>query len=267
MRRIFEVLGVPVHAIDLPAAVTTICDLAANGDRSGRAAYVCVRDVNGIVASRRDARLLAVHRQAAMVTPDGMPVVWWGRLHGYRETKRVYGPDLMVETCRASPASALKHYLCGGTEHVAEELQHRLQTRCPAVDIVGTWTPPFRALGPDEYRALAGRIESCAANVIWVGLSSPKQELFMHDLSRYLNGGVLIGVGAAFDFLSGRKPQAPRWMQRNGFEWLFRLCTEPRRLGRRYLVMNSLFLILTTQYIAGRLGQLGWHWMVGRSSR
>jgi N-acetylglucosaminyldiphosphoundecaprenol N-acetyl-beta-D-mannosaminyltransferase len=137
----------------------------------------------------------------------------------------------------------LKHYLCGGVPGVADELRRRLCARFPGLEIVGTFTPPFRVLNPDEAAAFRADIARTRPDVIWVGLSSPKQEKFMARHWRELDAGVLIGVGAAFDFHSGRVRQAPRWIQRSGFEWLFRLCTEPRRLGPRYLKTNPLFAL------------------------
>lgn len=184
-----------------------------------------------------------------------MPVVWWGWAHGYDETRRVYGPSLMAESCRTSASLGIRHFLCGGDEGVAENLARRLIDRYPGLNIVGTHTPPFRPLAREEYAALAAEIEASGADVVWIGLGSPKQELFMADLATYLTRSVLVGVGAAFDFLSGRKLQAPGWIQRSGFEWLFRLMTEPRRLWRRYSVNNTVFLMLAVKYFVKSSGQ------------
>ena len=240
----YDLLGVPVSALDLSRAVARIRHLVEHGT-GVRAAYVCVRDVNGIMACQGDPELRRIHGEAALVTPDGMPVVWWGRYRGHPSTRRVYGPDLMTEICRASCGWAgATHFLCGGAEGVADLLGRKLRERFPDVSIVGTWTPPYRSLSEDEVRTLAREITLSGAKLVWIGLSSPKQERFMAELAPHLDGCVLIGVGAAFDFLSGLKPQAPRWMQRSGTEWLFRLSTEPGRLWRRYLIGNSLFLWL-----------------------
>jgi N-acetylglucosaminyldiphosphoundecaprenol N-acetyl-beta-D-mannosaminyltransferase len=241
------VLGVPVDELDLGDTVLAIARLAASSGAEVSASYVCVRDVNGIVECQHDPGLRLIHERAALVTPDGMPVVWWGRLSGHGATKRVYGPDLMLEVCGCSAEFGLRHFLCGGEPGVAERLADALRARCPGLAVVGSWTPPFRPLRADERADLIRRIKDSGANIIWLGLSSPKQERFMADLAPDLDGGVLIGVGAAFDFLSGRKPQAPLWIRHSGFEWLFRLATEPRRLWRRYLVNNSHFI-----WLAGR---------------
>lgn len=242
----YELLGVPISAVDLPRAVAHVVELT----RRPGAAYVCVRDVNGVMACQSDAALLAIHRNAALVTPDGMPVVWWGRRQGL-PVDRVYGPDLMRALCAHRREPPLRHFLCGGEDGVAQLLARSLEGAFPGIDIVGTHTPPFRPLDDAERRALADEITRSGADIIWIGLSSPKQERFMAELAPLLPRGVMIGVGAAFDFLSGRKPQAPRWIQRSGFEWLFRLVTEPRRLWRRYLVNNSLFLWLLAREALG----------------
>ena len=243
-RHRYRLLGVPIDELDLPRAVNRIGQLVATSRRSGRAVYVCVRDVNGIMACQRDPELRRIHENAALVTPDGMPVVWWGRWRGHAGVDRVYGPDLMAALCGGSAGGAPRHFLCGGDIGVAERLRERLRRRFPGIAVVGTWTPPFRPLSDAEYRQLADRITASGADLIWIGLSSPKQERFMAALSARLSAGVLIGVGAAFDFHAGLKPQAPPWLRRTGLEWLFRLATEPRRLWRRYLIGNSRFLWL-----------------------
>lgn len=160
-----------------------------------------------------------------------------------RNVERVYGPDLMLAVCDAGRAVGLRHYLYGGVPGVAAELRAKLTARFAGLEIVGTFTPPFRPLDATELATLRADVARTRPDVIWVGLSSPKQEKFMAAHWRDLDAAVLIGVGAAFDFHSGRVRQAPRWIQRSGFEWLFRLCTEPRRLGRRYLTTTPLFAL------------------------
>ncbi|MBI4626704.1 MAG: WecB/TagA/CpsF family glycosyltransferase [Verrucomicrobia bacterium] len=168
-----------------------------------------------------------------------------------RAIERVYGPDLMLAVCDQGRASGLTHYFYGGAPGVAEELRSKLRARFPGLNVAGTFTPPFRPLDPGEIAALQADVARVRPDVIWVGLGTPKQERFMAQHWRELDAGVLIGVGAAFDFHSGRVRQAPRWMQRSGFEWLFRLGTEPRRLGPRYLKTNPLFAL---RVLAQRLG-------------
>ena len=244
----YALLGVPIDALDVPRAVAAVGDLVATRGARTAAAYVCVRDVNGVVECQRDHELRAIHARAALVTPDGMPVVWWGRLCGH-EVQRVYGPDLMRAVCEHGVAAHWRHFLCGGPPGVAEGLAAALRRDYPGIAIVGVDTPPFRPLGAEEEDLLAERINASGADIVWVGLSSPKQERFMARLAPSLTCGAMMGVGAAFDFLAGTKRQAPAWIQRSGFEWLFRLATEPRRLWKRYLVNNTTFVWLMTLHL------------------
>ena len=239
----FRVLGVPVSAIDMDEALARI-DLLTRQKRRAEAAYVCVRDVNGVIESQRDPRLLAIHEKAAMVTPDGMPMVWLGKRAGFAHIERVYGPDLMLAVCAISEDRGYRHFLYGGGEGVVELLQRRLEARFDGLEVVGTHTPPFRPLSPAERQAAAAEIIASGADIVWVGLGSPKQEHWMAEMAPLLPGKVLIGVGAAFDFHAGLKRQAPRWIQRSGMEWAFRLATEPRRLWRRYLFNNTQFVLM-----------------------
>jgi len=242
-----NVLGVGVSAITVPEAVGIIQGWIATGDRQ----YVCVTGVHGVMESHDDPELRNIHNRAGLVTPDGMPLVWMSRAKGHSRVERVYGPDLMLACCAASVSRGYRHYLYGGRPGVPERLATRLQQRFPGLEIAGTWSPPFGDLQPDEQRAVIDRINAAAPDVVWVGLSTPKQERWMARHVGRLCAPVLIGVGAAFDFLAGVKRQAPRWMQRSGLEWLFRLGTEPRRLGPRYLVNNPRFVWLTMLEAAG----------------
>ncbi len=233
-----SVLGVEVSAINMAIALETID--AWITDRQPH--YVCVTGVHGVMESQHDESLRQIHNQAGMVTPDGMPLVWLNRWHGQRHVDRVYGPDLMLACCERSQASGHKHFLYGGADGVAELLAARLTERFPALRIAGTYTPPFRALTAEEDADVVARINVSGADIVWVGLSTPKQEKWMAAHLGRLRAPVMIGVGAAFDFHAGLKSQAPQWMQRSGLEWLYRLVTEPRRLGRRYLVNNPAFI-------------------------
>lgn len=233
-----NVLGTNVNAIDIPMALARIDGAIRARDRM----YVCVTGVHGVMESLRDPDLQAIHNRAGLVTPDGMPLVWLGRLAGYRHMTRVYGPDLMLAACERSLDAGYRHFFYGGGEGVADLLAERLQARFPGLQVAGTYCPPFRPLTPAEDQALLERIEDVKADIVWVGLSTPKQERFMAAHVGHLSAPVMIGVGAAFDFHAGLKRQAPRWMQRSGLEWLFRLVTEPRRLWKRYLVNHPLFV-------------------------
>jgi N-acetylglucosaminyldiphosphoundecaprenol N-acetyl-beta-D-mannosaminyltransferase len=239
----FRVLGVPVSAIDMRQALERI-DMLIRSPKPEAASYVCVRDVNGVIECHRDPRLQTIHEEAEIVTPDGMPIVWLGKRAGFAHVDRVYGPDLMLEVCAVSGSRGYRHYLYGGGEGVADLLASRLGSRFPGLAIAGTRCPPFRPLTPEERRATAAEIDASGAQIVWVGLGSPKQEHWMADMAPLLPGRLLIGVGAAFDFHAGLKRQAPRFIQRSGMEWAFRLATEPRRLWRRYLVNNSRFVTM-----------------------
>ncbi|HEY2409158.1 MAG TPA: WecB/TagA/CpsF family glycosyltransferase [Polyangiaceae bacterium] len=242
-----NVLGVGVDAIDMETAVARIVD--ASKSRSGE--YVCVTGVHGVMEAQRDPKLREILNQSLVTTPDGMPMVWLGRLAGFRRMRRVYGPDLMLEICRASVADGQSHYLYGGNTGVANELADCLRERVPGIRIVGTFTPPFRPLTADEESRLSQELEALQPDFFWVGLSTPKQERFMARYKGRLPAKVMLGVGAAFDMHTGRTKQAPGWMQRAGLEWLFRLLQEPRRLFKRYAVNNPAFVWKVLQQKVG----------------
>ncbi len=231
----YNVLGVGISALTLAQARDLV--LGARGQL--RRGYICLGTAHGLTESRRDPALRKIYNASSLTTPDGMPLVWLGP----PGVERVYGPDLMLAVCDAGRAIGLRHYFFGGATGVAEELKTRLSARYPGLEVVGTFTPPFRPLATAELDALRADVARTRPDVIWVGISSPKQERFMAEHAASLDAGVLIGVGAAFDFHSGRVRQAPRWIQRSGFEWLFRLCSEPRRLGVRYLTTTPLFAL------------------------
>ena len=234
-----NVLGVGVDALDMPTAVSRLLDAAAR--RAG--GYVCVTGVHGVMEAQRDAEFRRILNASTMTTPDGVPTVWVGRSQGHRGMQRVYGPDLMLGVCEDSVARGYTHYLFGGGPGTAERLKASLEARFPGIRVVGTCTPPFRPLTPTEEDRLVDEVRALAPHFVWVGLSTPKQERFMDRMWSRLGGAVLLGVGAAFDMNSGQLAQAPRWMQRAGLEWLYRLYREPRRLWRRYLRNNPAFVL------------------------
>ena len=237
VRRV-NILGVGVSAIDTRQTLETIDGwIAARTQR-----YVCVTGVHGVMESQRDDGLRHIHNAAGLVTPDGMPLVWLSRLCGSHHVERVYGPDLLVACCAASVPRQYRHFFYGGAEGVAERLADRLSKRFPGLLVAGCYTPPFRDLTMDEEREVITRINDAAPDIVWVGMSTPKQERWMHQHCGRVTAPVLIGVGAAFDFHAGLKRQAPYWMQRSGLEWFFRLMTEPKRLWRRYLTNNPRFI-------------------------
>ena len=233
-----NILGVNVSAINMDMALDTIDRWIAGRHQ----AYVCVTGVHGVIECQSDPQLRRIHNQAGLVTPDGMPLVWVSRLKSRRHVDRVYGPDLMSDVCTASPAKGYRHFLYGGAPGRPEQLAERLRTKYPGIQIVGCHSPPFRPLTPDEDEAIVKQINESGADIVWVGLSTPKQEYWMAAHLGRLEAPVMIGVGAAIDFLAGLKAQAPRWIQRSGLEWFYRLVTEPRRLWRRYFKIVPLFL-------------------------
>lgn len=242
-----NVLGVGISAINMDIALEQIEGWIARREQR----YVCVATVHGVMECQRDPMLRQVFNNSGLTTPDGMPLVWLSRLSGFRQTRRVYGPDLMLALCRRSVERGYGHFLYGGAEGVAETLANRLGQRFPGLRFVGTYTPPFRPLTPAEDAEVVERINRAAPDIVWVGISAPKQDRWMAEHVGRLTAPVLIGVGAAFDFHSGRKRQAPRWMQGAGLEWLFRLSQEPRRLWQRYLVYNPMFVGLVLLQMAG----------------
>ncbi len=253
-----NILGIGVAPINMQEALQTISQWVLEREHH----YVCVTSVNGIMESQKSPTLCSIHNNAGLVTPDGMPLVWLSRLSGYKQVSRVYGPDLMLAVCQDSLIHGYRHFLYGGTEGVPELLAEQLQARFWGLQIVGIYSPPFRPLTPEEDEAIIKKINQSGADVVWVGLSTPKQEKWMAEHVSKLNAPVLIGVGAAFDFHAGVKKQAPKWMQKSGLEWLFRLLNEPRRLWRRYLIYNPQFVYLIL------LQLLGWrHYYLPKDER
>ena len=234
-----NVLGVGISVLNLRTALAAMIEAI----QTGRKGYICVTGVHGVMEAQEDAGFKNILNGAFLCTPDGMPMVWAGKLNGHREMSRVYGPDLMLDVCAWSEQSGCRHFFYGGGEGVAERLVERLQARFPKLQVAGTFTPPFRPLQPAEEKALQEQIHAARPDILWVGLSTPKQEKFMVEYLPKLDVTLMAGVGAAFDFHSGRVRQAPRWMQRSGLEWFYRLCSEPRRLARRYLRNNPLFVL------------------------
>jgi N-acetylglucosaminyldiphosphoundecaprenol N-acetyl-beta-D-mannosaminyltransferase len=242
-----NILGVGVSALTIPLSLQVFQSWIERKERQ----YVCVSGVHGVIESWRDPALRAIHNRAGLVTPDGMPLVWLSRLSGHAEVERVYGPDLLLAACERSLQTGWRHYFYGAGPGIVEQLVHRLMDRFPGLLIAGASTPPFRPLSAEEDRGEVERINAARADILWVGLGTPKQELWMASHLGRINAPVMVGVGAAFDFHAGVKKQAPRWMQRSGLEWLFRLLSEPGRLGKRYLVNNPLFLWLVFLQLSG----------------
>ena len=233
-----DILGVGVHALNMKTAVDTLDEAATLGNKG----YVAVTGVHGIMEAQDDQGFKDILNQSLLTTPDGMPTVWIGRWHGHHKMDRVYGPELMPAVCRRTVGSGHTHFLYGGQDGVAQRLATALETKVPGVKIVGTYTPPFRPLNIGEEKALLQQLEELRPDFFWVGLSTPKQEKFMAQYSSRLPTTIMIGVGAAFDILTGDVKDAPQWIKRSGVQWLHRLLQEPTRLWRRYLVNNPRFI-------------------------
>ncbi len=235
-----DVLGVGVSAVNIPKAASVINRWIRLRERN----YVCVTGVHGIMESWRNAELRRIHCEAGMVTPDGMPMVWLLKLDGNREADRVYGPDLMRAVFAAGIELGTRHFLYGSTPETLGRLRGKLLQLFPEARIVGMHSPPMRPPGAEENDDICRMIDNSDTDIVWVGLSTPKQELWMARHRGRLRAPVLIGVGAAFDIHAGTVRQAPRIIQRSGLEWLFRLVHEPRRLAGRYLRNNPSFVLL-----------------------
>ncbi len=235
-----NVLGVGLSDIHRRSALELVLAAVENKHRG----YICVTGVHGVMEAHDDPQVRSILNDAFLCTPDGMPMVWMGWLQGHREMDRVYGPDLMLDVCQASVARGLRHFFYGGANGVAADLKCQLTDRFPGLQVVGTFEPPFRPLNTAEAEALRRQVEECRPDIFWVGLSTPKQARFMAEYLPKLTVTLMAGVGAAFDFHTGRVKQAPPWMQRSGLEWFFRLWQEPRRLWRRYLRNNPRFVLL-----------------------
>lgn len=241
-----DVLGVSVSATSMDSAVHEIERWIAHRTNS----YVCVTGAHGIIESRSDAELQSIHNNAGLVVADGRPVMWVLRALGHSDAEQVYGPDLMRAVTARSAEQGYRQFYFGGGDGVADILAQTLSAQYPALQVVGTYTPPFRAVTPEEDDEIVARINAAKPDIVWVGLSTPKQERWMAAHRGRIEAPVMLGVGAAFDFIPGLKTQAPVWMRQRGLEWFYRLVTEPRRLGRRYLHIVPTFGALAIAQVA-----------------
>jgi N-acetylglucosaminyldiphosphoundecaprenol N-acetyl-beta-D-mannosaminyltransferase len=233
-----NVLGVGVHAIDMQATASFFEARL----RSGGKGYVCLTGVHGIMEAQRDPALKSIFAEALLVAPDGMPTVWMGHMQGFPAMQRVFGPDLMADIISRDEFRNCRHFFCGGELGVAESLRAAILERLPWVQIIGTYSPPFRPMTVMEESELEAKIGSLRPDIIWVGLSTPKQERFMARYLPVLDTKLMVGVGAAFLFHTGAIQDSPKWVKLAGLQWLHRLLQEPSRLWRRYLLNNPRFI-------------------------
>jgi N-acetylglucosaminyldiphosphoundecaprenol N-acetyl-beta-D-mannosaminyltransferase len=232
-------LDIPIHAIDYRDTISSITEWIEQRKRP--AASIVQANVFSLVSARENKEQQQSLLHADLLVPDGMPLVWMLKRRGYKINDRVYGPDLMLKICAEAERKGWRCFLYGGKEETLKLLVEKLLHQFPSIKIVGTFSPPFRALTNKEDDEICQLINSKKSDILWIGLGSPKQDLWMFEHKDKLNVSVMHGVGAAFDFLSGQIPQAPRWMMQAGLEWLFRLIIEPKRLWKRYTITNIKF--------------------------
>lgn len=232
-----HVLGIPIACTDYNSSV----DQASRWAVEKESHYIIPANVHVLMEAHDHRDYRQVLLQADLVTPDGMPVVWMMRLKGQHHQPRVYGPDLMLQVLQAAATHSIPVGFYGSAPDVLETLVKKMLGRFPSLMVAYSYSPPFRSLSEEEDRGVVNDIESSGARILFVGLGCPRQEWWMYRHRGVVNA-VMIGVGAAFDFLAGAKSQAPRWMQHAGLEWFFRWMTEPRRLGKRYLFTNPRFV-------------------------
>jgi N-acetylglucosaminyldiphosphoundecaprenol N-acetyl-beta-D-mannosaminyltransferase len=233
-----DVLGVKVSAVNMHSAV----ELADQWVGAGNPGYICVTGVHGVMEAQSNSKLLQILNHAVLNTPDGMPMSWVGRLQGHSNMDRVFGPEFMYSMCRLSLSRGYRHFLYGGQPGVAEQLQKTLEKEFPGLQVVGTYTPPFRSLNIEEEEVLLHQVQDARPHIIWVGLSTPKQEHFMAQYVQRLGVPLLVGVGAAFAYHTGKIRDCSPWIKRAGLQWLHRLAQDPKRLWRRYLRNNPVFI-------------------------
>lgn len=236
-----SILGIPLYDRDIASAVEEVlrnCDLPPQNRR------ISATGAHGLIEAYKDPAFKQVLHNFHLNLPDGMPAVWVGRLKGAKQMKRCYGPDFFAALMKASAHLPINHFFCGGKEGVAIQLKEACANTFNNHRVTGTYCPPFRPLSVSEMEALGQQIVSSGAHIVWVGLSTPKQEYFAQQLAQYTRTAYIITVGAAFDFHTGNVRQAPKWMQKAGLEWFFRLLMEPKRLYKRYFEIVPKFIWL-----------------------
>ena len=233
-----NILGVNVSATFMEQAVETMERWIQEGSKQ----YVCVTSVHGVIESRFDSNLRQIHNRAGMVVPDGVPLVWFMRAEGHSQVSQVsqvYGPDLMLAMLQKAQ---IKHFFYGSSDNALKQLKATLEKRYTGINIVGMHSPPFRPLTNEESETIVSDINQCNPDIVWVGLSTPKQEKWISQHRERLSAAVIVGVGAAFDFHADITPQAPLFFRKRGLEWLYRLSVEPGRLWKRYVKIVPLFI-------------------------
>lgn len=244
------ILTVPIHPIDYIQSVSLVREWIARRNRP--AAYIIQSNVSSLVNAQENKLYMSALDAADLSVPDGMPLVWILQTRGYSIKGRVYGPDLMLMLCAEAAQKGWRCFLHGGMEGVPELLRDVLTNKFPGLQIVGTHSPPFRPLTREEDDEICAMINATKPDILWVGLGAPKQDIWMYEHREKLDVSVMHGVGAAFDFFTGRVRQAPRWMMNAGLEWFFRLLQEPGRLWQRYTVTNIKFFYYLIRSVFSR---------------
>ncbi len=234
-----EILGTRVDMVQIPDIIRYM-EAWINGNNLHH--YIVVSNADSVVRSRFSSEMKRAVNNSSLSIPDGFPLVLLGRLNGHHLAQRAYGPDLTSNFLTTTENKGYTHFFYGATEDTLNKLLKNIKNRFPRLKISGFYAPPFRKLTLAEDAEVVKMINRISPSVLWVGIGCPKQEIWMYEHKDKLNVPVMVGIGAAFDYLAGTKLQAPQWIRNNGFEWLFRLITEPRRLWRRYLINNCIFL-------------------------
>jgi N-acetylglucosaminyldiphosphoundecaprenol N-acetyl-beta-D-mannosaminyltransferase len=242
-----NVLGIRVEAVDMAEALLRIEDALVARQKG----YVCVAGVHGIMEAQRNPAVKNAFANAFLTLPDGTPTAWVGRWQGLRWMQRLTGPDLMLKIFRSKEFAGYSHFLYGGKPGIAQELASNLSQRFPWVRIAGTYTPPFHDLTIAQERDLICKIRVLKPSIIWVGISTPRQEMFMRRYLPDLDTSLMFGVGAAFDFHTGRIKDCAEWIKRAGLQWLHRLVQDPRHLLWRYARNNPQFIWQIALQLAG----------------
>ncbi len=242
-----KVLKVQIDALEMKGILQRISEQLDSGSKG----YVCLAGVHGVMEVQRSLELERIFAEAAIVVPDGMPTVWVGRHQGHKRMERVAGPDLMLEVMQSPQFRHVSHFLCGGKVGVADELQQELVRRMPWIRIAGTYTPPFSPMSSLDEEEMTAKINAARPDIVWVGISTPKQERFMARYLPRLETSLMFGVGAAFDFHTGRIADCPDWVKHCGLQWFDRLLQDPKHLWKRYLRNNPAFLFHIALQLAG----------------
>lgn len=240
--RFISIGGMKVNIVQIPEVVKIMEEWIENKNFRN---YIIVSNANDVVVSRKNIKVREAVVNSSLSVPDGFSLVLLARMYGYPLKERVYGPDLMLEFLKATEGKGYLHFFYGSTDNVLKQLVTNLKKKFPKLNVSGSYSPPFRELSSEEDEEVVDMINEASTDVLWVGLGCPKQQLWMYEHKDRLKVPVMVGVGAAFDFLSETKKQAPKWMRNSGLEWLFRLVTEPRRLWKRYLIGNTIFIWLS----------------------